>query len=108
MNPAQVLVFGDTAEERADREITPGIRISHLHRVDLPEIGYGKVCAGNPGSILAACHEESEYIVSPAFQPCVEIFDSRCYPVTEDLAAEPALETVVRLFLIMADSTIPG
>lgn len=106
MNPAQVLVFGDTAEERADREITPGIRISHLHRVDLPEIGDGKIGAGNPGPVLAACPEESEYILSPGFQPRVEIFDSRCYSVTEDLATEPALEAFIRVLFWMVDRTI--
>ncbi|OPY46518.1 MAG: hypothetical protein A4E42_00493 [Methanoregulaceae archaeon PtaU1.Bin222] len=107
MNPAQVPVFRDTAEEWADSEIAPGIRIAHLHRVDLPEIRNRKVGAGNPVSILTACHEEPEYIIPPAFKPCVEVFDRGCYPVTENLAAEPALEAVFRVLFYMADTTIP-
>jgi hypothetical protein len=101
MDPANVFSSSKTVQERADRKIIMGDRVSHLHDNEIAELFGFQFSTVYPSTIAFTGRKVLQDILPFLLDPAEQVLSCRCNIITEDLAAEPALLTqlIFDLFL---------
>jgi hypothetical protein len=93
MDPADVFFSPKTAQERTDRKIIKGDRVSHLHDNEIAELFGFQFGTVYPSAIAFTGRKELQDILPFLLDPAEQVLSCRCDIITEDLAAEPTLLT---------------
>ena len=91
MDTAEIPVFCYSLQERADRDIFPGIGIAQFDGYDIPEISGPDIGTGNPRTIFHGCEIPPQDISPLLPHPGIQIGNRWRDTGAEDPAAEPAL-----------------
>lgn len=82
VDPAEVPLLCDTAEEWADRDILPGIGVPELERDNAAEIFGPEIDTLDRFALLHERNKPAEDIGPALFDPEIHVRDSRCYAGT--------------------------